>query len=190
MKDEAVIGERRRRMLAGEWYLDNDDLRADRRQCARVIRDLNLLGPDAEAERLEILRGLFAGLGEDCEVLPIFRCSYGAHITLGDRVFVNNDAIFMDDAPIHIEDDVRIGPRAQLLTAQHPIEDHAERREGWERAFGICVRRNAWLGGGVIVLAGVTIGENSIVGAGSVVTQDVPDRTLVAGSPARAIRTL
>ena len=186
----SITDEGMRQMLSGEWYLDNATLRAARRRCAELVHRFNLLGPDAEDDRAALLARLFGHIGADCEVAATFRCSYGAHICLGDRVFVNSDAIFMDDAPIRIDDDVRIGPRVQLLTAQHPLEDHEKRRDGWERALGIRIRRNAWLGGGVIVLAGVTIGKNSVVGAGSVVSKDVPDNTLVAGVPAKPIRTL
>ena len=115
---------------------------------------------------------------------------YGSLITLGARSFVNHDGLFMDDAAIDIGDDVRIGPRTQLLTALHPVEDHDRRREGWERPLPITVGANAWLGGGVIVCPGVTIGGAAVLGAGSVVTRDVPARVLAAGNPARVIRPL
>lgn len=96
----------------------------------------------------------------------------------------------MDDAAITIGDDVRIGPRAQLLTALHPMEDHERRRAGWERPAPITIGHNAWLGGGVIVCPDVTIGENTVIGAGSVVVRDIPDQVFAAGNPARIIRRL
>jgi maltose O-acetyltransferase len=96
----------------------------------------------------------------------------------------------MDDAVITIGDHVRIGPRCQLLTALHPVEDHDRRRAGWERPMPISIGPNSWLGGGVIVCPGVTIGENAVVGAGSVVTRDVPAQVLAIGNPATVIREI
>ncbi|MGW4244650.1 DapH/DapD/GlmU-related protein, partial [Nocardia sp. NPDC004722] len=100
------------------------------------------------------------------------------------------DAIVLDCAPVTIGDDVSIGPRAQLLTALHPMTDHDLRRERWETAAPITIGDNVWLGGGVIVCAGVTIGAHTVVGAGSVVTRDLPEKVFAAGNPARVIRTL
>jgi len=122
--------------------------------------------------------------------MPRFQCSYGTQIPLGARSFVNHDALFMDDAAIVVDDDVRIGPRTQLLTALHPVEDHTRRREGWERPLPIHISQNAWLRAGVIVCPGVSIGEDAVVGTGAVVTSDVNPRTFAAGNPAKAIRKL
>src|SRR5699024_924468 len=104
--------------------------------------------------------------------------------------FINYDAILLDCAPIRIGNDVQIGPRAQLLTAQHPVEDHDARRQGWESAAPIAIGDNVWLGGGVIVCPGVTIGENAVIGAGSVVTRDIPAAVLAVGNPCRVTRAL
>lgn len=177
-------------MLRGEWYLDEPALQEDRRRCGRLLDRFNATTADGDAERLDLLGLLLGGVGEGAVVVPPFRCSYGTLIRLGARSFVNSDALFMDDAPIDVGEDVRIGPRTQLLTALHPVEDHDRRRAGWERPAPITLGANSWLGGGVIVCPGVTIGADAVVGAGSVVVRDVPPRVLVAGNPARAIRTL
>ena len=184
------MGEHEQRMLRGEWYLDEPDLVDGRRRCWRLLDRFNATTADGDAERAEILGLLFAELGPGAVVMPTFRCSYGSQVHVGANSFVNCDALFMDDAPIRIGDDVRIGPRAQLLTALHPMEDHERRREGWERPEPISIGANAWLGGGVIVCPGVTIGQNAVIGAGSVVTRDVPARVFAAGNPARAIRSI
>lgn len=184
------MGENKERMLRNEWYLDEPDLVDDRRRCWRILDRFNATGADDDAEREMILRQLVGQLGDDVVVLPRFQCSYGAQIALGHRSFINHDALFMDDAAITIGADVRIGPRAQLLTALHPVEDHARRREGWERPLPISVGANAWLGAGVIVCPGVTIGENTVIGAGSVVTRDVPDRVLAVGNPTKVVREI
>ncbi|MEU5853651.1 sugar O-acetyltransferase [Saccharopolyspora shandongensis] len=184
------MGEQKDRMLRGDWYLDEPDLVEDRRRCWRLLDMFNSTSADDEAERRRILDKLLAEFGDGVSILPHFRCSYGSQIRIGSNSFVNNDAIFMDDAPIRIGADVRIGPRAQLLTALHPVEDHERRRAGWERPAPITIGDNAWLGGGVIVCPGVTIGENTVIGAGSVVVRDVPDHVFAAGNPAQIIRRL
>lgn len=175
-------------MLRGNWYLDEPELTEARRHCWRMLDRFNATGADDAVERRHILEKLLAKFGPGASVLPRFLCSYGAQISIGANSFVNNDALFMDDATITIGDDVRIGPRAQLLTALHPMEDHERRRAGWERAVPITIGDNVWLGGGVIVCPGVTIGENTVIGAGSVVIRDIPDHAFAAGNPARVIR--
>lgn len=171
----ARMGEQRDRMLRGEWYLDEPELAGERRRCQRMLDTFNATGADDDEERDRILGGMLGRFGPGARVVPRFQCGYGFLISLGANAFVNYDAIFMDDAAITIGDDVRIGPRAQLLTALHPMEDHERRREGWERPAPITIEANTWLGGGVIVCPGVTIGENAVIGAGSVVIRDVPD---------------
>lgn len=184
------MGEQRDRLLRGDWYLVDDELAASLRRCWRALDRFNATKADDDALRRELLSELLGGFGEGAVVLPTFRCSRGSHVRLGARAFVNHDALLMDDALITIGDDVRIGPRCQLVTALHPVEDHDRRRDGWERALPITVGANSWLGAGVVVCPGVTIGRDAVVGAGSVVLRDVPDRTFVAGNPARVIRAL
>lgn len=177
-------------MLRGDWYLDEPELAEERRRCRRLLDRFNATLADDVDERRAILAELLGKLGPGSSVLPRFQCSYGTRITIGAHSFVNNDALFMDDAPITIGDDVRIGPRAQLLTALHPMADHEQRRAGWERTAPITIGDNVWFGGGVIVCPGVTIGGNTVVGAGGVVVRDLPDHVFAAGNPARIIRRL
>jgi maltose O-acetyltransferase len=184
------VGEQKDRMLRGEWYQDEPDLVADRRRCWRLLDRYNALGADDDEERGRLLTELFAKVGAGVVVLPRFQCSYGTQVSIGDRAFVNSEALFMDDAAITIGADVRIGPRTQLLTALHPMADHERRRAGWERPARITIGDNVWLGGGVIVCPGVRVGANTVVGAGSVVTRNIADHTFAAGNPARPIRSL
>ncbi|WP_228714226.1 sugar O-acetyltransferase [Prauserella endophytica] len=137
-----------------------------------------------------MLRELLGEVGEGSWIMPRFQCDYGYLIRLGSNSFLNYDAILLDCASITIGDDVSIGPRVQLLTALHPVDEHGMRRQRWERAEPIVIGNNVWLGGGVIVCAGVTVGDNAVVGAGSVVTRDLPARVLAVGNPARVIRKL
>ena len=185
-----AVGEQMARMLRNDWYLDEPDLQEARLRCLRILDRFNATQADDDEQRRLLLGRLVAGLGHEAVVMPRFQCSYGSQITLGARSFVNHDGLFMDDAVIEIGEDVRIGPRVQLLTATHPVEDHERRRAGWERPLPIVVGSNAWLGGGVIVCPGVTIGENAVVGAGSVVTRDVPAQVLAVGNPARVVREI
>ncbi|WP_454195823.1 sugar O-acetyltransferase [Nocardia sp. Marseille-Q1738] len=178
-------------MLRGELYRDNDpQLIAERRSCQELLDRFNATRSGEDDERREILEKLLGAIGAGSWIMPRFQCDYGYLIRLGRNSFLNYDAIVMDCAPVVIGDDVSIGPRAQLLTALHPMQDHELRRERWETAAAIEIGDNVWLGGGVIVCPGVTIGANTVVGAGSVVTRDLPARVFAAGNPCRVIRQL
>ncbi|MFE7132845.1 sugar O-acetyltransferase [Streptomyces sp. NPDC057638] len=184
------MGEQKDRMLAGEWYLPRDpDLTADNERRQRLCAAYNTPGAASREERRAILSELVGSLGQGVNIRPPFHCDYGTNISLGDWVFVNFNAVFLDAAPITIGSDVQIGPNVQLLTPHHEM-DAERRREGWERAEPITIGDNVWLGGGVIVCPGVTIGENTVVGAGTVVTKDLPAGVLAVGNPARVVREL
>ena len=177
-------------LVSGDWYLDGPELRRLRDECAVRMDEFNALPGDDHVGRAAILRSVFAAFGDDSEVVPRLRCSYGFNVSFGTGVFVNADAFLMDDGPITLGDHVRIGPSAVLATALHPIEDHARRRDGWERTAPIVIGDNCWLGSAVTVGAGVTIGANTVVGAGSTVIRDLPDHVVAVGSPAVPIRDL
>ncbi|MEU1757293.1 sugar O-acetyltransferase [Micromonospora matsumotoense] len=178
------------RMLAGEPYLANEpEIVADLDRAARLTERFNRSPADDPQGRLAALRDLLGSVGEDAWVRPPLHCDYGWQTHLGARSFVNFNAVLLDVARITIGVDVQIGPNVQLLTATHPVEAEP-RRAKWEAAQPITIGDNVWLGGGVIVLAGVTIGENTVVGAGAVVTRDLPPNVVAVGNPARVIRTL
>lgn len=185
-------GERtmRERMLAGELYLADDPVLAEEQARAATLLDrFNQTGVDDAAQRRGLLRELLGQLGEGSEIKPPLRCDYGYRIRVGARTFVNYGLVALDVASIEIGDDVQIGPNVQLLTPTHPVEPDA-RRAKWEAAQPIAIEGNVWLGGGVIVLPGVTIGENTVVGAGSIVTKDLPPNVVAAGNPARVVRSI
>jgi maltose O-acetyltransferase len=187
-----AAGERtmRERMLAGELYLADDPVLAEEQaRAARLLDRFNKSGADDGAERRGLLLELLGELGEGSEIRPPLRCDYGSRIRVGARTFVNYGLVALDVASIEIGDDVQIGPNVQLLTPTHPI-DPDTRRAKWEAAEPIVIERNVWLGGGVIVLPGVTIGENTVVGAGTIVTKDLPPNVVAAGNPARVVRSL
>lgn len=182
--------EARRRMTAGERYRgDHAALVADRERAYRVSRELNTLPTGDDAARRAVLARLLGTLGDGASLVPPLAVDYGYNVHLGDRSFINFDAVILDVAPVRIGADCQIAPRVQLLTATHPI-GRAARASLEEWGEPITLEDGVWLGGGVIVLPGVTIGEGTVVGAGSVVTRDLPAGVVAVGSPARVVRTI
>jgi maltose O-acetyltransferase len=183
-------GTMRDRMLAGELYLADDPVLAEEQaRASRLVDRFNHAGVDDATERHDLLLELLGQFGEGSEIKPPLRCDYGYRIRVGARTFVNYGLVALDVASIAIGDDVQIGPNVQLLTPTHPVDPDA-RRAKWEAAEPIAIGANVWLGGGVIVLPGVTIGENTVVGAGSIVTKDLPSNVVAAGNPARVVRSI
>jgi maltose O-acetyltransferase len=177
-------------MLAGDLYIaDDPELAREALRAAELTRAFNDSPPSDPEARRRILVELLGSLGEGTEIRPPFYCDYGSHTHVGARTFVNFGLVALDVAPIHIGDDVQVGPYVQLLTPTHPLEP-GPRREKWEAAEPITIGDNAWLGGGVIVCPGVTIGADTVVGAGAVVTTDLPAGVLALGTPARVVRSL
>jgi maltose O-acetyltransferase len=180
----------RERMLAGDLYLAGDpELAAASRRARDLLTAYNSARADDAAGRRRILDELLGGFGDDSEIRAPFHCDYGAHIHVGTGTFANFGLVALDVAAITIGDDVQIGPYVQLLTPTHPLDPEL-RRAKWEAAEPISIGDNVWLGGGVIVLAGVSIGQNTVVGAGAVVTRDLPADVVALGTPARVVRSL
>ena len=177
----------REKMLAGELYDPFDaELAAGRQRARDLCRALNATPESEEAAQRRILRELFGSGGDSVWMQPPFYCDYGANIHLGTRVFFNFNCIVLDVCEVRIGDYTLFGPGVQILTPLHPF-DAAERRT---REFGkpIAIGSDVWVGGGALILAGVTIGSRTVIGAGSVVTRDIPDGVIAAGNPCRVIR--
>jgi maltose O-acetyltransferase len=180
----------RERMLAGDLYIaDDPELARESLRAAELTKAFNDSSPSDPEARRRILTELLGSLGEGTEIRPPFYCDYGRHTHVGARTFVNFGLVALDVAPIRIGHDVQIGPYVQLLTPTHPLEPEP-RRAKWEAAEPTAIGDNAWLGGGVIVCPGVTIGVDTVVGAGAVVTTDLPPGVLALGTPARVVRSL
>ncbi|HEX8299253.1 MAG TPA: sugar O-acetyltransferase [Rubricoccaceae bacterium] len=174
----------REKMLAGDLYFANDpDLAASRAHARALVRTYNA-SPDAAT-----LSSLLGHVGERVEVVPPLQVDYGTYVTLGDDVFINFNCVILDTCPVTIGAKTLVGPGVQFYAATHPV-DPAVRREGLELGSPITVGENVWIGGGVLVMAGVTIGDDCVIGAGSVVTRSVPAGVLAAGNPCRVIRAL
>jgi maltose O-acetyltransferase len=180
----------RERMLARDWYVSDDlDSREQFKRAVRLqTRYTAAYAEDPDAAR-PILEELLGDLGEQAHIRPPLYVDYGTYITVGARTFINYNLTALDVAPIVIGEDCQIGPNVQLLTPVHPLEPQP-RRDRLEKARPITIGNNVWLGGGAIICPGVTIGDDSVIGAGAVVTRDIPARRLAVGSPARVIREL
>jgi maltose O-acetyltransferase len=184
------MGEMKERMFRGELYLaDDPELEADAARCDDLLARFNATRATETDERRRLLAQLLAGMGEGVVIRPPLVMDYGYQTVIGPRTFINANCVILDVGRVSIGADCQIGPNVQLLTPTHPL-DPDQRRDRWEAAEPIAIEDNVWLGGGVIVLPGVTIGHDTVVGAGAVVTKDLPPRSVAVGNPARVIRTL
>ncbi len=178
------------KMLAGDLYIANEPaLEEASRRAYRLMKEYEARYAIDRDEATEILRELLGDLGAGVHIKPPLYVDYGTYITVGARTFANYGLVALDVARITIGQDVQIGPNVQLLTPTHPLEADL-RRAKYEAGKPIVISDNVWLGGGAIVLPGVTIGENSVIGAGAVVTRDVPPNVLAVGNPARILRSI
>ena len=178
------------RMLRGELYIaDDEDLAADFARAQNLVARYNATAHAEQDERDAILRSLLGDVGDGVLIRPPFRCEYGTPISIGARTFVNYDCVMLDVASITIGAACQLASRVQLLTPTHPI-DPGPRRIGWESARPITVGDNVWLSGGVTVCPGVTIGDDTVVGAGAVVTRDLPAGVVAMGVPAQVLREI
>jgi maltose O-acetyltransferase len=180
----------RERMLAGDPYIADDPVLAEENAVALdLMAAFNATGVRQAPLRRHLLEQLLGSVGEGTVIRPPLYVDYGTYISIGARSFANFGLVALDVAAITIGDDVQIGPNVQLLTPTHPVEP-GPRRDKWEAAEPITIGDNVWLGGGVIVCPGVSIGANTVVGAGAVVTRDLPPNVLAVGNPARVVRQL
>ena len=177
------------RMADGDFYVADDVLAAHTKRAVRLLSLYEQAHPTDPDIARYLLAQVIGSVGEDVDIRPPLRVDYGHNITIGDGSWVNFGLTALDVAPIVIGQDVLIGPNCSLYTAIHPSEP-GPRRAKWESSAPITIEDNVWLGGSVVVCPGVTIGENSIIGAGAVVTRSVPANSIAVGNPARVIRAL
>lgn len=177
------------RMHTGELYLPGDEeILARQNACLERLYEYNHTRPSEGARRQALLREMFAEIGENCYIEPPFHSNFGgAHVHFGNGVYANFNLTCVDDTHIYVGDATMFGPGVVLATAGHPILP-ALRGYGYQYNMPVHIGKNCWLGAGVIVLPGVTIGDNVVVGAGSVVTHDLPDNVVAVGAPCRVLR--
>lgn len=175
------------KMIAGELYRAGDpELVADRARAQSLMRDYNATIVSEGETRAPLLDALLGSRGADCALRAPVYVDYGYNIHLGRGVFLNYGCMLLDVCEIRIGDDTQIGPYVQILTADHP-RDPETRATGKEMGQPITIGRNVWIGGGAILLPGVTVGDDAVIGAGAVVTRDVAQGATVVGNPARPI---
>jgi maltose O-acetyltransferase len=180
----------REKMLSGALYNASDpELAGSRRRARTLLRAFNASRDEEQEERRRILGALFGAAGEGLAIEPPFFCDYGSNIRLGDRVYFNFNCVILDPAQVTIGSDVLFGPGVQIYTATHPI-DPRERRSGLEGGRPIVIGSDVWVGGAAILCPGVRVGDRSVIGAGSVVTRDIPEGVVAAGNPCRVLRSL
>ncbi|MBJ6760654.1 sugar O-acetyltransferase [Myxococcaceae bacterium JPH2] len=180
----------REKMLAGELYLGNDpELTAARVRARRLLRAYNETDMEAAELRRSLLEQLLGDVGPGVYIEPPFFCDYGTYLHLGARVYMNFQCVVLDCNHVEIGDDVFFGPGVHVYAATHPLDPDV-RIQGPESTRPVRIGAKVWVGGGTVIVPGVTVGEGTTVGAGSVVTKDLPPYVLAAGNPARVIRAL
>lgn len=178
------------KMLAGEPFLDQGaELFQERQQAKVILQQYNGLDTTRIKARNQLLKGLFAKTGSRFFIEPPFRCDYGYNIEIGENFYANYNLCILDGAAVIIGDDVMIAPNVSLFTAGHPI-DPTLRVAGWEFSKPIRIGHKVWIGGNTVVNPGVQIGDNSVIGSGSVVTKNIPANVIAAGNPCRVIREI
>ena len=177
----------KQKMLAGELYRPDDELGADQAAAKAWMVRYNAALAAPVAERHALLRERLARVGKGAVIRPPFHCDYGYNISLGDGVFLNFNCVILDVVEVVIGDGTQIGPAVQIYAADHP-RDAETRKTGLEFGRPVRIGKDVWIGGGAIICPGVTIGPRCIIGAGAVVTRDIPADSVAVGNPARVVR--
>ncbi|MCM3634183.1 sugar O-acetyltransferase [Paenibacillus camelliae] len=178
------------KMLSQEYYICwDEELTEERERAKDLLFEFNKLKPSERKERNQIIKKLFHTVGENAWIESPFNCDYGYNIKVGDNFYANTNCTILDCAKVTIGNNVLIGPNVSLYTPNHAI-DADERKAGYERSLPITIGDNVWIGGSVTIVPGVTIGDNAIIGAGSVVTKDIPAKVIAAGVPCRVMRPI
>lgn len=181
----------REKMLTGDLYLpDGDDVMKDQLLCLEKLYDYNATRPLEGEKRFKLLKEMFAEIGEDSYIEPPLHTNWGGHhVHFGKRVYANFNLTLVDDSHIYVGDYTMIGPNVTIATAGHPILPEL-REKNYQYNIPVHIGKNCWLGAGVVVLPGVTIGDNTVIGAGSIVTKDIPSNVVAVGNPCRVLREI
>ena len=176
---------------SGQLYdPENDEIAALQRRCLDRLYDFNRTRPTEMKRRMALLGEMLAELGEGCYIEPPFHANWGGrHVHFGHHVYANFNLTVVDDTHIYVGDHTMIGPNVTIATAGHPILPSL-REKAYQYNVPVRIGRNCWLGAGVVVLPGVTIGDDTVVGAGSVVTRDLPSGVVAVGNPCRVLREI
>ncbi len=185
------MSEMKERLHTGELYLPGDDeVMKQQTKCLERLCEFNMTRPTEWEKRQTMLKEMFAEIGEGCYIEPPFHSNWGgAHLHFGKNVYANFNLTCVDDTHIYVGDYTMFGPNVTLASAGHPVLPEL-REQAYQYNMPIHIGRNCWLGAGVIVLPGISIGDNTVVGAGSVVTKDLPANVVAVGNPCRVLRQI
>ena len=177
------------KLHTGELYLPDDNaIMQEQLLCLEKLCDYNATRPLELEKRTQLLQEMFAEIGEGCYIEPPLHANWGGHhVHFGKKVYANFNLTLVDDTHIYVEDCTMLGPNVTIATAGHPILPEL-REQGYQYNAPVHIGKNCWLGAGVIIVPGVTIGDNVVIGAGSVVTKDIPDNVVAVGNPCRVLR--
>lgn len=175
----------------GEVYFPGDpEILKEQIQYQEKLYDYNQTRPSEQEKRTNLLKEMFAEIGENCYIEPPFHANFGGHhCHFGKNVYANYNLTAVDDTHIYVGDNTMIAPNVILASAAHPL-DPEERRKGYQYNQPVHIGKNCWLGAGVIVVPGVSIGDDTVIGAGSVVTKDIPSGVVAVGNPCRVIKEI
>ena len=172
------------------YYPSGDDVMTEQLECLDKLYDFNMTRPSELDKRAEMLKEMFAEIGEDCYIEPPFHANWGGHhVHFGNGVYANFNLTMVDDTHIYVGDYTMFGPNVTVATAGHPINPEL-RSKAYQYNMPVHIGKNCWLGAGVIVLPGVTIGDNTVIGAGSIVTKDIPSNVVAVGNPCKVLREI
>lgn len=178
------------RMESGKlFYAGDPELVQAKLRCKELLYDFNHARPSQAGEMLALLGQLLGAMGEGCWIEPPLYVNWGSRITLGDRVYANTGLTVIDDTFVTIGSHVMLGPRVTISAATHPVDPEL-RRQAYQYDLPVTIEENVWVGAGATILPGVTIGKNSVIGAGSVVDRDIPPDVVAAGVPCRVLREI
>ena len=179
------------KMHTGDLYLPGDEaILEEQTKCLELLYDYNMTRPSEARRRQALLREMFAEIGENCYIEPPLRANWGGrHVHFGHDVYANSNLTLVDDTHIYVGDHTMFGPNVTLATAGHPILPELRERL-YQYNAPVRIGRNCWIGAGVIVVPGVTIGDDTVIGAGSVVTRDIPGGAVAVGNPCRVLREI
>lgn len=177
------------KMHSGEIYDPNDEnILREQMKCLELLYEYNQTRPHEQQRRQDLLRQMFAEIGENCYIEPPFHANWGGHhVHFGKNVYSNFNLTLVDDTHIYVGDYTMFGPNVTVATAGHPILPQLRQR-GLQYNMPVHIGKNCWIGAGAILVPGVTIGDNVVVGAGSIVTKDLPDNVVAVGNPCRILR--
>ncbi len=179
------------KMTSGDLYLpDGDEIMSEQLQCLDKLYDFNQTRPTEQDKRAAMLKEMFAEIGENCYIEPPLRANWGGkHCHFGKNVYANFNLTLVDDSHIYVGDYTMIAPNVVISTAGHPILPEL-REKAYQYNMPVHIGRNCWIGAGALIMPGVTIGDNTVIGAGSVVTKDIPANVVAVGNPCRVMREI